>query len=108
MSFCERILTDVKLIRLWLKAVTWTIAGVRRQNGNRPAVTGLFAIRLPSTASPCKSQTQSARRRTGLRYHHCRISHPETRRRISPVVKHLGDEHRNRNHRANNQYEIMR
>ena len=79
-----------------------------------PAFPGLLllaafvAMRLPLTASQREKISQSVLRETVIRYHHSGIAHAQTGRQISPVVNHLRDNHRNRDHSANNENHIMR
>jgi hypothetical protein len=110
--------TDVSAVRLWLEAVTYRIAierGSRRvKTETGPAFPGLLslaafvAMRLPLTASQREKGSQSMRRETFVRYHYGGITHAQIWRQISPVVNHLRDNHRNRDHSANNQNHIMR
>ena len=81
-----------------------------------PVVPGLLqlavstAMRLPFAriALP-KGKSLSARREAVvIRQHHSRTSHPKTRRQMPPVVDHLRDNHRNGDHSADNQNQIMR
>jgi hypothetical protein len=109
--------SDVNAVRLRLKQVTVNLnAGPRRgcspkreagpEFRTRPK---LDSMRLPSPRIANPNQAQSAYYLTAVRYHHCRIAHPQVgRRQISPVMNHLRNDHRNRNHRANDENEVMR
>jgi len=87
--------------------------GARGVKKNRPGTPGPLqgpaCDASPLTpASQTPNETRSAKHATAVRYHRCRLVHSQTCRQTSPAVNHLRDNHRQRDHRANNQNQIMR